>query len=110
MLPIGAARKVTIYVNEDSKTHGRPLHMAVMDLLLRSGVAGGTAYRAMAGFGSHHKLHTPGMEVLAEHLPVRVEFIETPERVDALLPALRELVTDGLIDVQETTVVVSACK
>jgi len=58
----------------------------------------------MAGFGGHRRIHTPRIEVLAEHLPVVVEFIESPAKVEELLPALTEMVTDGLIEVQETTV------
>jgi PII-like signaling protein len=58
----------------------------------------------MAGFGAHHVLHTPKIEVLAEHLPIRVEFVETVEKVDELLPSLYDMVTDGLIEVQDTIV------
>jgi PII-like signaling protein len=47
---------------------------------------------------------------LAEHLPIRVEFIEAAEKVDELLPALYDMVTDGLIEVQDTTVVKAAMK
>lgn len=55
-------------------------------------------------------IHTPKIEVLAEHLPVRVEFIETAEKVDEILPSLYDMVTDGLIEVQDTTVVKVARK
>jgi PII-like signaling protein len=108
MIEKGAAKKVTIYVNEDARSHHGPLYEAVMRFLLEKGVAGATATRCLEGFGSHHQLHTPKIEVLAEHLPIRIEFIESAERVDALLPDLYELVTDGLIDVQETTVIKSS--
>jgi PII-like signaling protein len=43
-----------------------------------------------------------------EHLPVRIEFVETREMVDSLLPALFELITDGLIEAQDTTILKSA--
>jgi len=65
----------------------------------------GTTLKYLSGFGSHQQLHTPKIEALAEHLPIRIEFIETAARVDSLLPDLYDLVTDGLIDVQETTVI-----
>jgi PII-like signaling protein len=81
------------------------LHDAVMTFLLHKRVAGATATRAYAGFGWHHTLHTPQVEAMSEHLPIRIEFVETPERVDELLPTLYEMVTDGLIEMQDTTVV-----
>jgi PII-like signaling protein len=55
-------------------------------------------------------LHTPKVEVLAEHLPIRIEFVDTAEKVDEVLPALYEMVSDGLIEVQDTTVVKLARK
>jgi PII-like signaling protein len=43
--------------------------------------------------------------VLADHLPVRIEFIDTAEKVDQLMPTLYDMVTDGVIEVQDTTIV-----
>jgi PII-like signaling protein len=108
MLSKGTAKKVTIYINEDTRYHHGPLYEAIMHLLLQKGVSGATATRCLSGFGSHHQLHTPKIEALAEHLPIRIEFIETAARVDALLPELYEMVGDGLIEVQETTVIKSS--
>jgi len=105
MLSKGTAKKVTIYVSEDTRYHHGPLYEAVMHFLLDKGVSGATATRGLSGFGSHHQMHTPKIEALAEHLPIRIEFIETAGRVDALLPDLYEMVGDGLIELQETTVI-----
>ncbi len=110
MLPHGPAKKVTIYVNEDTQRHGSPLYEAILEFLLGHGVSGATASRAMAGFGAHHVLHTQRIEVLTEHLPVRIEFVETVSKVDELLPTLYDMVADGLIEVQDTTVVKSSAR
>ncbi len=99
------AKKVTIYVNEDAKLHHHLLYQAIMKYLLDQRVAGATAIRCLEGFGSHHQLHTPKIEALAEHLPIRIEFIDSPERVDGLLPEITEMVVDGLIAVQDVSVV-----
>src|SRR5437899_12780779 len=104
MLKKGAAKKVTIYVNEDTQYHLEPLHEAILTYLMHKGVAGATASRAMAGFGAHGVLHTPKIEVLAEHLPIRIEFVESAAKVEELLPTLYDMVTDGLIEVQDTVV------
>ncbi len=105
MLTKGPAKKVTIFINEDTPHRMTSLHDALMTFLLHKGVTGATATRAFSGFGSHHVLHTPRMEASAEHLPIRIEFVETAERVDELLPTLYEMVNDGLIEVQDTTVI-----
>jgi PII-like signaling protein len=105
MLTKGPAKKVTIFINEDTQHHITALHDSLMTFLMHKGISGATATRAFSGFGSHHMLHTPKVEVLAQHLPIRIEFVETSDKVDELLPTLYEMVTDGLIEVQDTTVV-----
>jgi PII-like signaling protein len=110
MLPKGAAKKVTIFLNEDTQHHLAPLYESILTFLMHRGVSGATVTRALAGFGAHRILHTPKIEALSEHLPMRVEFIERAEKVDELLPTLYDMVTDGLIEVQDTTVVKVATK
>lgn len=110
MLTKGPAKKVTIFVNEDTQHHLTALHNSIMTFLMHKGVSGATATRAYSGFGSHRILRTPKIEVLAEHLPIRIEFVNTPEKVEEVLPTLYEMVTDGLIEVQDTTVVKLARK
>jgi PII-like signaling protein len=110
MLTKGPAKKVTIYINEDTQHHMKALHDSIMTFLMHKGVSGATATRAFSGFGSHQLLHTPKIEVLSYSLPIRIEFVETAEKVDEVLPILYEMVTDGLIEVQDTTVVKKARK
>jgi PII-like signaling protein len=106
MLTQGPAKKVTIFINEDSGgRHMTALHDSIMTFLMHKGVSGATATRAFSGFGSHQILHSTAMEAMAEHLPVRIEFVDTPEKVDEVLPTLYEMVSDGLIEVQDTNVV-----
>jgi PII-like signaling protein len=110
MLPKGDAKKVTIYLNQDTRTHMEPLWAAVLAFLRHKHVAGATLLRADAGFGTHEQFHDPRSEYLAEHTPVRIEFVETGQRIDELLPTLYEMVTDGLITLQDVTVVKCVAK
>jgi PII-like signaling protein len=110
MLPKGSAKKVTIYLNEDTRSHIDSLWSTILAFLRHRHVAGATVLRADLGFGSHQQYHDPHSEYLGEHRPVRIEFIETAERVEELLPTLYDMVTDGLIAVQDVTVVKSVAK
>ncbi|HTA67629.1 MAG TPA: DUF190 domain-containing protein [Bryobacteraceae bacterium] len=110
MLTKGPAKKVTIFINEDAQHHMQALHDSIMTFLMHKGISGATATRAYSGFGSHQQLHTPKIEVLAQHLPIRIEFVETSQKVEEVLPALYEMVSDGLIEVQDTNVVKHARK
>ena len=105
MLTPGLAKKVTIHLNEDTSARHDFLYNEIFSFLQKHCVAGATLIRPQAGFGSHHRVHsTHGGVADKEHLPLRIEFIESKEAAEALLPALCELITDGLIEVQDTTI------
>lgn len=105
MLAPGPAKKVTIHLNEDTSSRSDFLSREIVSLLLRQGVAGATVLRPEAGFGSHHRLHTQdGGTDTAQHMPLRIEFIDTAQNIEAFLPLLRELVSDGLIEAQDTEI------
>ena len=110
MLNPGPAKKITIYLNEDSHARHEALYKAILSFLLEQGVAGATVTRALAGYGAHHVVHTARIEALAEHLPIKIEFIESAEKVEAVIGGLSGLVTDGMIEMQDTTVVKIAAK
>lgn len=105
VLTIGPAKKVTIHLNEDTSSRSDYLSGEILSLLLRQGVAGATVLRPEAGFGSHHRMHTQaGGNETARHMPLRIEFIDTEHNIATLLPLLQDLVTDGLIEAQDTVV------
>ena len=105
MLVPGPAKKVTIHLNEDTISGNDYLSREVLALLLKRGVAGATLLRPEAGFGSHQRIHGPEGGIDTDrHMPLRIEFIDTEHNINALLPLLRELVTDGLIEAQDTVI------
>ncbi len=105
MLDLGPAKKVTIHLNEDTSSGSDFLSREILSLLLKEGVAGANLLRPEAGFGSHHRMHTyEGGSDTAQHMPLRIEFIDTEQNVKHLLPLLQELVTDGLIEAQDTVI------
>ena len=109
MLAAGLARKVTIHLNEDAAADHDFLYAEIFGFLRSQGVAGATLIRPAAGFGSHHRVHSAeGDNADREHLPVRIEFVETPAVADKLLPLLCDMITDGLIEAHDTTVLKSA--
>ena len=105
MLKAGPAKKVSIYVGEDHQYHGHSDYSAILDFLFYRGVSGANVMRGVAGFGADHHMHTTRIEVLTANLQMKIEFIESAEKVDELLPKLHEMVGTGLIEVQDTTVV-----
>jgi len=108
MLNPGPAKKVTIHLNEDTSSRSDFLSREILDLLLREGVAGATLVRPETGFGSHHRLHDDSGVHSPGHMPLRIEFTEEQRNLDRFLPALIELVTDGLVEAHETVVLKAA--
>lgn len=105
MLNAGPAKKVSIYVGEDHRYHGQSLYAAILDFLFYRGISGASVVRGIAGFGADHHMHTMRIERLTENLPIKIEFVESPEKVEELLPKLHQMAGTGLIDVQDTFVV-----
>jgi len=104
MLSPGKAVKVTIYLSEGATHHGAPVYSSILDFLFYRGVAGATVTKGIAGFGADHHMHSSSTVEISDHLPLKIEFIDTHEKVDSLLGKLEELTGSGLIEVQETTV------
>lgn len=105
MLQEGPARKVTIYVGEAQHYHGRSAYTAILEFLFYHGISGATVTRAIAGFGAGHEMHVADVLRLSGNLPIKIEFIESAEKVDEILPKLRDLAGEGLITLQETQVI-----
>ena len=105
MLPVGPGRKVTVYLNEDTSAAHGFLHEEILLHLQKNGIDGSTVFRAHAGFGAHGRVHTENAgDVSGLHLPILIQFVETPEKVEAVLPGVLELVTDGLVEAQPTEI------
>jgi PII-like signaling protein len=104
MLKSGPAKKVSIYVGEDHQYHGHSAYSAILDYLFFRGVSGANVVRGIAGFGADHHLHTTRILRLTENLPIKIEFIESPEKVEEVLSKLHEMAGTGLIEIQDTMV------
>ena len=102
---IGAATKVTIYIGESDRWRGKPLHMAILELLKAADCAGATVTRGIAGFGSHSRIRTASIVDLSADLPLIVEWVDDPARVERLMPQLLEMVAEGMITTQPVEVV-----
>ena len=108
MLTTGKAVKVTVYLSDGAKHKGVPVYTGVLDFLFKHEIAGATVCKGVAGFGAGHRIHAAHILELSDRLPIRIEFIDTAERVEKIMPELQQRCGCGLIEVQETTVIVPA--
>src|ERR1700751_2068260 len=104
MLSPGKAVKVSIYLSEGSTHHGVATYSSILDFLFFRGVSGATVLKGVAGFGADHHLHSASSVEISDHLPLKIEFIETSEKVNELLGKLQDMCGSGMIELQETTI------
>lgn len=104
MLHAGKAVKVSIYLSEGSTHHGVSTYSSILDFLFYRGVSGATVLKGVAGFGADRHMHTSSTVDLSDRLPIKIEFVETRERVEELLGKLEDLAGTGMIEIQETTI------
>lgn len=94
-----------VFVGEGDRWQGRPLHTEIVKQAMEAGLAGATVVRAVEGYGTHSRLHMASVLTLCQDLPMIVEIIDTEERVRAFLPVLDSMVVEGLIMMENVTVV-----
>ena len=76
---------LNFYVSEKQHHKGRPLYEWLLEEAKSHGIQGGSAFRAMAGFGRHGKLHEDTFFELAGELAVKVEFILDDESTEQFI-------------------------
>jgi PII-like signaling protein len=77
-----------LYVSESQKHGGMVLYEWLLEQAKKMGIHGGSAFRAIAGFGRHGVLHEEGFFELAGDLPVEVGFVVSEADAGRLLGLL----------------------
>jgi PII-like signaling protein len=101
----GKAKMLRIYIGEDDRWEGEPLHEAIVKKLRMMDIAGATVYRGVLGYGAQQRLHRPGWLGLSTDLPVMISVIDTEEKIRGVLPALDEMVDEGLIALSDVEII-----
>lgn len=94
-----------IFIGEADRWQGRPLYEAIVEEARRRGMAGATAWKGFMGFGKHSRLHTAKILRLSEDLPIIIEIVDAPEKIEAFLPELDRMVGEGLVTVERAEVI-----
>ena len=88
-----------------SDRHGQhPLYEAIVLKARETGLAGATVVRGVMGFGKNSVIHTAKILRLSEDLPLVIEIVDSLDKVEAFLPALDEMITDGLVTMERVKV------
>ncbi|MGN5637258.1 DUF190 domain-containing protein [Streptomyces sp. AC154] len=102
---MGRAMRVTVLIGESDGWHHRPVFTEIVHRAHKAGLAGASVFRGIEGFGAGSLIHTQRLLSLSEDLPVAVVIVDTEEKIRAFLPQLDELVTGGLVILDDCEVV-----
>ena len=101
----GSVWRLTILIGDDERWRRRPLYEEIVRRAAQRGLAGVTVLHGVEGFGAGGRVHTDRILSLCEDLPVQVIAVDQEERIRDFLPQVEELVVDGLVLLDEVTVV-----
>jgi len=100
----GKAKMLRIHFGEDDKWHGKPLYEAVVAKCRELDIAGATVFRGIEGYGASTLIHKKHL-LRSSDRPIMVSVIDTEEKIRNLIPALDEMVDEGLIAMSEVEVI-----
>lgn len=94
-----------ILIGESDRWQHRPLYEAIVVKAREAHLAGATVLHGRMGFGARSKLHTAKILRLSEDLPILIEIVDRRDRIEQFLPSLDEMVSDGLVTLENVDVV-----
>ena len=101
----GKAKMLRIHFGEDDKWHGRPLYQAIVERCRELDIAGATVLRGIEGYGASTIIRRRHMLSFSADAPILVQIIDTDENLQRLIPALDEMVAEGMIAISEVEVI-----
>jgi PII-like signaling protein len=101
----GPARRLTIFIGEDDRWHHKPLYTEIVHRAHKAGLAGASVFRGLEGYGASSRIHTSRILSLSQDLPLAIIIIDTGEHIDEFLPQLDELVSEGLVILDDVEVI-----
>lgn len=104
MMLSGRAKMIRIHFGEDDRWQGKPLYEAIVEEARRQDLAGATAYRGIEGYGASSRIHRKHLFTSSD-LPVMVAIVDTEEKINAFLPTVEKMVSDGLIAISDVDVI-----
>lgn len=94
-----------IFVGERDTFEGRPLYQQIVKKAKELDLAGATVLRGMMGFGAHSRIRTSKLLRLSQNMPLVIEIVDSEEYINRLLPFLNEMMSDGLMTLEEVKVI-----
>jgi uncharacterized protein len=106
----GVLLRVFIGESDREKGRDRPLYEAIVERARQAHLAGATVLRGPMGFGRHSRMHAARLLELSSDLPIVIEIVDAEEKINAFIPVVDELVTEGLVTLEAVRVLKYAAR
>lgn len=93
-----------IFIGESDRYKGQPLYEWLVNEAKRNGLAGATVLRGLAGFGAKSRIHASNILRLSLDMPIIVEIVDRPERIEDFLKVVDSVVKEGLVTVEKANI------
>ena len=103
---LSEARLLRIFIGESDKFEGRPLYQVIVERARQRELAGATVLRGYLGFGANSRIHSARVLRLSEDLPMVIEIVDEPERINAFITELDGLIGEGLVTLEKVEVLI----
>jgi PII-like signaling protein len=94
-----------IFIGESDRWNHKPLYEAIVLKAREMHLGGATVLRGPMGFGKSSRMHTAKILRLSMDLPIVIEIVDSEEKIQALLPALEEMMSGGLVTLERVQVI-----
>ena len=99
------ATLLRIFIGEADKWDHKPLHEAIVLKARELQLAGATVLRGLMGFGKSSHVHTAKILRLSMDLPIVVEIVDSPEKINAFLPQISPMIRGGMVTLENVQVI-----
>jgi len=93
-----------IFIGESDRHEGLPLYEWIVRKARAAGMAGATVVRGLEGFGAHSRMHTAKILRLSQDLPIIIEIVDTPQRIEEFIPTVDPAIREGLMSLEKVQV------
>ncbi len=100
------ARLLRVFIGESDKFEGRPLYQVIVERAQRRELAGATVLRGYLGFGANSRIHSARVLRLSEDLPMVIEIVDEPDRINAFVEELDGMIGEGLVTLEKVEVLI----
>jgi uncharacterized protein len=105
----GKAHLLRIFTGEDDRIGHGLLYEKILFAARENGLAGGTIIKGIMSFGASSHVHRAKLIELSEDLPVVIEIVDAPEKIETFIPIVNDLFEQcgrgGLITIENVEVI-----